>query len=95
MKGVKEFIKDHIPQSWEHVLRKRRCYQNFINQFYEAIAPIKNRNKYYCSVSIQRARHDLRCCSINAIAAGYKFKEGVEYWNDIAKEISNYEFNCN
>lgn len=95
MTGVKGFIESNIPQSWNIILRRNRCYRSFINQFYNKIAPMKNRNKYYYKVSIQRARHDLRCYKINVLAIGYDFKEGADFWNNIANQISNYEFNCN
>lgn len=95
MNGVKGFIEDAMPHSWTYILKKNRCYRSFIDQFYNGIAPMKNRNKYYYKISIQRARHELRCLKINAIAIGYQFKEGADFWNNIAIEISNYEFNCN
>lgn len=95
MTGVKGFIADKIPQSWDYILRKKRCYHSFIDQFYEAIAPVKNRNKYYYKVSIQRANHYIKWYKINVIATMLSFKEGIEFWNDIANQISNYELNCN
>lgn len=95
MKGVKGYIKFNIPQSWDIILRRNKCLGSFIDQFYEKIVKEKHKNKYYYQITIRNARHYLKCYRINAIAVGLNFKEGAEFWNNIANQISNYEFNCN
>lgn len=95
MAGVKSYIKDAMPRSWDIVLRKNRCFQSFVDQFYKAIAKEKNKNKYYYNITIMNARHYLRCYSIHTIAVGFNFKEGVDFWRNIQEQITNYEFNCN
>lgn len=95
MAGVKGYIKENIPRSWDIVLRENRCLGSFIEQFYQAIAKEKNKNKYHYNITIMNARHYIRCYSINSIAIGFNFKEGANFWNDIANQVSNYEFNCN
>lgn len=94
MTGVKGYIRENIPQSWEHVLLENRCLGRFIEQFYQAIAKRKNRNKYHYNVTIMNARHYIKCYSINTIAIGFNFKEGAKFWNDIAIQVSNYESMC-
>ena len=37
MAGVKGYIKENIPRSWDIVLRENRCLGSFIEQFYQAI----------------------------------------------------------
>ena len=92
--SVKNYIKENIPQSWDHVLRQNRCLERFINQFYNAIAKEKNKNKYHYNVTIMNARHHLRCYSLGTIAIGFKFKEGSEFWNNIDYQIKQYELMC-
>ena len=89
--SVKNYIKENIPQSWDYVLRQNRCLERFINQFYNAIAKEKNKNKYHYNVTIMNARHHLRCYSLGTIAIGFKFKEGSEFWNNIDYQIKQYE----
>ena len=60
MTGVKGFIRDSIPPHWEEALKDHKCLGSFIEQFYQAIAKPKNRNKYYYKVSIMQARHDIK-----------------------------------
>lgn len=95
MAGVKNFIRDNLPQSWDKVLRDNKCLGSFIEQFYQAIAKQKNRNRYHYKVTIMNARHYIKCHSINVIAIEFNFKEGSNFWNDIGNQVSNYEFNCN
>lgn len=92
--SVKNYIKENIPQSWDYVLRQNRCLERFINQFYNAIAKEKNKNKYHYNVTIMNARHHLRCYSLGTIAIGFKFKEGSEFWNNIDYQIKQYELMC-
>lgn len=91
MTGVKGYIRENLPPSWEKALLDKKCILSFIEQFYKAIAKPKNKNKYHYNVTIMQARHDLRCLSINALAIGYNFKEGPDFWNEIALIVSNYE----
>lgn len=95
MTGVRKFIQDNLPPSWDKILRNNRCLGSFVNQFYNAIVKQKNKNKYHYNVTIMNAKHYIRCYSINAIAIGFNFKEGTNFWNNIANQVSNYEFNCN
>lgn len=92
--SVKNYIKENIPQSWDYVLRQNKCLERFINQFYDAIAKEKNKNKYHYNVTIMNARHHLRCYSLGTIAIGFKFKEGSEFWNNIDYQIKQYELMC-
>ena len=92
--SVKNYIKENLPQSWDYVLRQNRCLERFINQFYDAIAKEKNKNKYHYNVTIMNARHHLRCYSLGTIAVGFKFKEGSEFWNNIDYQIKQYELMC-
>lgn len=92
--SVKNYIKENIPQSWDYVLRQNRCLERFINQFYDAIAKEKNKNKYHYNITIMNARHHLRCYSLGTIAIGFKFKEGSEFWNNIDYQIKQYELMC-
>lgn len=95
MKGVRGFIVETMPQSWDFILRKNRCYKSFIDQFYNAIAKEKNKNKYYFKVTIQNARHYMKRYNVVFIATLFHFKEGLDFWNNIQNQISDYELNCN
>lgn len=94
MTGVKGYIQDNLPPSWDKILRDNKKLLSFINQFYNAIAKPKNRNKYHYNVSIMNARHYLKHYSIGTIAIGFKFKEGTKFWNEIDYQIKQYELNC-
>lgn len=91
MTGVRKFIQDNLPPSWDYVLRKNKCFGSFIDQFYHAIVKPKNKNKYYYKVTIMNARHHLRCYSLGTIAVGFKFKEGDKFWNEIDYQVKQYE----
>lgn len=91
MTGVRKFIQDNLPPAWDKVLRDNKCLGSFINQFYNAMAKPKNRNKYHYNVTIMNARHHLRCYSIGTIAIGFCFKEGHEFWNQIDYQVKQYE----
>ena len=91
MKGVKGFIQENLPSSWDKALREHKCLGSFIEQFYQAIAKPKNRNKYYYKISIMQARHDIKNKSIITIATLYKFKEGISFWNEVNQTVINYE----
>lgn len=93
--GVKGYIKENIPRSWDIILRRNKCLGSFIEQFYQAIVKTKNKNKYHYKVTIMTARYYIKHYSINYIAVGFNFKEGANFWNDISNQVSNYEFNCN
>ena len=91
MTGVKAFIRDSMPKSWEQALLDHKCMGKFIEQFYQAIAKPKNRNKYHYRVSIMQARHDMKNKSILMIAAFYEFKEGENFWTEVHQTALNYE----
>lgn len=91
MTGVRKFIQDNLPPSWDYVLRKNKCFGSFVDQFYHAIVKPKNKNKYYYKVTIMNARHHLRCYSLGTIAVGFKFKEGDKFWNEIDYQVKQYE----
>ena len=91
MTGVKAFIRDNLPKSWEQSLRDYKCLGSFIEQFYQAIAKPKNRNKYHYHVSIMQARHDMKNKSILMIASVYEFKEGENFWTKVHQTSLNYE----
>ena len=42
MTGVKAFIRDSMPKSWEQALLDHKCIDKFIEQFYQGIAEEKN-----------------------------------------------------
>ena len=58
MTGVKGYIRENLPLHWEKALRDYKCIGSFIEQFYQAIAKPKNRNKYHYNVTIMQARFD-------------------------------------
>ena len=91
MTGVKGFIRDSIPPHWEKALRDYKCIGSFIEQFYQAIAKPKNRNKYHCNVTIMQARFDINHKSILTIASMYEFKEGENFWTEVHNKSINYE----
>jgi hypothetical protein len=91
MTGVKGFIRDSLPPHWEKALKDHKCLGNFVEQFYQAIAKPKNRNKYHYNVSIMQARHDIKNKSILMIASVYMFKEGENFWTEVHKTSINYE----
>lgn len=91
MTGVRKFIQDNLPPTWDKVLRDNKCLGSFINQFYNAIVKQKNKNKYHYKVTIMNARHYLKCHSIGTIAIGFNFKEGTEFWNQIDYQVKQYE----
>ena len=91
MKGVKGYIRENIPKSWEHVLLQKKCIGSFVEQFYQAIAKKKNRNRYHYKVTIMNARHYLKTCSIDSIAIAFEFKEGVNFWNEIGYLVKQYD----
>ena len=91
MTGVRKFIQDNLPPSWDKVLRNNKCLGSFVNQFYNAIVKQKNKNKYHYNVTIMNARHHLKCYSIGTIAVGFGFKEGTEFWNRIDYQVKQYE----
>lgn len=91
MTGVKGFIRDSIPPHWEKALKDHKCLGSFIEQFYQAIAKPKNRNKYHYRVSIIQARFDIKNHSILMIASRYTFKEGENFWTEVHETAINYE----
>lgn len=91
MTGVKGFIRDSIPLHWEKALRDYKCIGSFIEQFYQAIAKPKNRNKYHYNVTIMQARFDINHKSILTIASMYEFKEGENFWTEVHNKSINYE----
>ena len=91
MTGVRKFIQDNLPPSWDKVLRDNKCLGSFINQFYNAIVKQKNKNKYHYNITIMNARHYLKCHSIGTIAVGFNFKEGHKFWNNIDYQVKQYE----
>lgn len=91
MTGVRKFIQDNLPPTWDKVLRDNKCLGSFINQFYNAIVKQKNKNKYHYKVTIMNARHYLKCHSIGTIAIGFNFEEGTEFWNQIDYQVKQYE----
>lgn len=91
MTGVKGFIRDSIPPHWEKALRDYKCIGSFIEQFYQAIAKPKNRNKYHYNVTIMQARFDIKHKSILTIASMYEFKEGENFWTEVHNKSINYE----
>lgn len=91
MTGVRKFIQDNLPPSWDKVLRDNKCLGSFINQFYNAIAKQKNKNKYHYKVTITNAKHHLKWYSISTIAILFKFKEGNKFWNEIDYQVKQYE----
>ena len=91
MTGVRKFIQDNLPPSWDKVLRDNKCLGSFVNQFYNAIVKQKNKNKYHYKVTIMNARHYLKCHSIGTIAIGFNFEEGTEFWNQIDYQVKQYE----
>ena len=91
MTGVKGFIRDSIPPHWEKALKDHKCLGSFIEQFYQAIAKPKNRNKYHYRVSIMQARFDIKNHSILMIASMYTFKEGKNFWTEVHETAIKYE----
>ena len=91
MTGVKGFIRDSIPPHWEKALKDHKCLGSFIEQFYQAIAKQKNRNKYHYRISIMQARFDIKNHSILMIASMYEFKEGENFWTEVHETAINYE----
>lgn len=64
MVGVKGYIKDNIPRSWDIILRRNRCLGSFIEQFYQAIAKQKKQksislqsNNYECQTLHKVSQH--------------------------------------
>lgn len=95
MTGVKGFIRDSIPPHWEKALKDHKCLGNFIEQFYQAIAKPKNRNKYHYRISIMQARFDIKNHSILMIASMYTFKEGENFWTEVHETAIKYESEWN
>ena len=91
MTGVKGFIRDSIPPHWEKALKDHKCLGSFIEQFYQAIAKPKNRNKYHYRISIMQARFDIKNHSILMIASRYTFKEGENFWTEVHETAIKYE----
>ena len=91
MTGVKGFIRDTIPPHWEKALKDHKCLGSFIEQFYQAIAKPKNRNKYHYRISIMQARFDIKNHSILMIASIYTFKEGENFWTEVHETSIKYE----
>ena len=91
MTGVKGYIRDNLPPSWEKALLDNKALGKFIDQFYNAIVKEKNKNKYHYKVTIMNARYYLKSCSIQTIAVGFNFKEGEEFWFKINQDVINYE----
>ena len=93
MTGVKGFIRDSIPPHWEKALKDHKCLGSFIEQFYQAIAKPKNKNKYHYKVTIMNARHYMKCYSIGTIAIIFEFKEGTAFWQEIDQKVKTCELN--
>lgn len=91
MTGVKGFIRNSLPPHWEKALRDYKCIGSFIEQFYQAIAKPKNRNKYHYNVTVMQARFDINHKSILMIASMYEFKEGENFWTEVHNKSINYE----
>lgn len=91
MTGVKGYIRENLPPSWEKALLDKKCILSFVEQFYKAIAKPKNKNKYHYKVTIMQARHDIKNKSILMIASSYEFKEGENFWTEVHQLALNYE----
>ena len=91
MKGVKGYIRETIPPEWEKALLEHKCILSFVEQFYQAIAKEKNKNKYHYRITIMQARYDIKHHSLIKIATMYKFKEGIEFWNNVNDTVIIYQ----
>ena len=90
MTGVKGYIRENLPPLWEKALLEHKCIGSFVNQFYQAIAKEKNKNKYHYKVTIINAKYYLRTHSLGAIAIGFKFKEGSDFWTEVNNKVIYY-----
>lgn len=99
MKGLKGYIRDNLPESWEHVLRKHKLINKFVNYMYQSI-PL---NKRGSKISDGRPGWKRGITLINCCFNNYKIYQCIDHnlindssvnWKSIHNEIVEYENNC-
>lgn len=94
MTGLKGFIRDYIPSSWEHVLLKEKKLTVYVNYVYRDTPKTMKGLKGY-----KRGKSNIKLgfkrCPIHETFQASNSKEGLLYWVSINNKIKDYEHNCN
>ena len=86
-KGVKNTIKDIIPQEWEHVLRENKVLTNFCEYVYRDVVPLNWRNYKNGKNAVNRIKHLTSNCAFLNCFNFNDTKEGTAFWLDINEKI--------
>lgn len=89
--GVRKYIREHIPQPLEEILRKHRCYTAYVENVYSSITgyctnimKVKRMNTKEYQKFVRKVAKDSNDI-IRAFNWG-KSKEGFSFWNSIYDE---------
>lgn len=98
MKGLKKAIKDQLPSTWEHILRKNKALGKFIDYFYKSIPEDKKGNRITCGKKAWRKGIEYIRFKMNNYPLSRCFDEkykNLDYgkidWNKIQSELNEYE----
>lgn len=89
MKGLRAVIVKVLPQPWEHVLRKEKKLQKFVNYVYRDL-PSYYKGTHGWKEGLQRVKQDFSNKRINACFNAKNSDEGIEYWYRMGNKIIDY-----
>ena len=89
MKGLRAVIIKILPHEWEHVLRKEKKLEAFVNYVYRDL-PSFYKGKYGWKEGVKRTKQDFQTKRINACFCAKDSEEGIEYWYRIGNKILDY-----
>ena len=90
MKGLRAVIVKVLPSTWEHVLRKEKKLQAFIEYVYRDL-PSFYKGSYGWKEGVKRCKQDFSTKRINACFNAKNSKEGLTYWYGIGNKIIDYQ----
>lgn len=105
MNGLKKAIRDNLPESWDKILRKHKCLTKFIDYAYESLPSYMKGGEYYKNdtqrpkrrkfkLGLNRVLHMYANAPIyNCFCGKFLNIDGIN-WENLWKEIKEYENNC-
>lgn len=99
MNGLKGYIHDRMPESWEKILRKHKLLKKFVNYMYMSIPSNKKSSKLIDGKpGWKRGILHIECCfkhwKIYQCIDHAKINDSSINWKQISDEITEYENNC-
>jgi hypothetical protein len=93
--GLRGLIWDKTPESWQTVILREKCKNDYIEAVYAAI-PKKKRGNNWKAGKTWLTCHGILCqkYQLTYTVAAYS-KKPKEFWQDIINKIDAYELNCN